>query len=64
MSVQFWFVLSEMLQLDTHAIDFVLAFPQADLDTPVYMYLPAGIVLMVHPKAYLMCYVFENHSVA
>ncbi len=44
-SVRFLLVLSEMLQLDTRAIDFVLAFPQADLDTPVYMCLPTGMVI-------------------
>ncbi|KAL7466170.1 hypothetical protein ACHAXS_006459 [Conticribra weissflogii] len=44
-SMRFLLVLSEMLQLDTRAIDFVLAFPQADLDTPVYMCLPTGMVI-------------------
>jgi hypothetical protein len=29
--------------LESKSIDFVLAFPQADLDVPVYMELPAGI---------------------
>jgi len=33
------------LDLNTQAIDFVLAFPQADLDVPVYMELPAGMEL-------------------
>ena len=33
------------VELDTKAIDFVLAFPQADLDVPVYMELPAGMDL-------------------
>ncbi len=49
-SVQILLILSEMLQLDTRAIDFVLAFPQADLDTPVYMYLPAGMVIDGAPE--------------
>jgi hypothetical protein len=29
--------------LQSQSIDFVLAFPQADLDVPVYMELPAGV---------------------
>ena len=29
--------------LNSKSIDFVLAFPQADLDVPVYMELPAGV---------------------
>ena len=33
------------MQLETKAIDFVLTFPQADLDIPVYMELPAGMEL-------------------
>jgi hypothetical protein len=38
-------VVAEILKLNTQAIDFVLAFPQADLDVPVYMELPAGMIL-------------------
>ena len=37
--------MTERLQLSTQAIDFVLTFPQTDLDVPVYMELPAGTVL-------------------
>ena len=44
-SVQFLLILAEILHLDTKAIDFVLAFPQADLEVPVYMELPAGMAL-------------------
>ncbi len=29
------------------SIDFVLVFPQADLEVPVYMELPIGLVLML-----------------
>ncbi len=43
--VRFLLIVSEILQLDTRAIDFVLAFSQADLNVPVYMYLPAGMVI-------------------
>ena len=34
-----------MLKLNTQTIDFTLAFPQADLEIPVYMELPAGMDL-------------------
>ena len=35
--------ITQILGLDTKAIDFVLAFPQAGLDVPVNMELPAGM---------------------
>src|SRR6056300_1305894 len=44
-SVRFLLAVAEIMQLETQAIDFVLAFPQADLDLPVYMELPAGMEL-------------------
>ena len=31
--------------MESRTIDFVLAFPQADLDVPVYMELPIGMEL-------------------
>ncbi len=43
--MHFLLILSEIFWLDTCAIEFVLAFPQAKLDVPVYMYVPAGIQL-------------------
>jgi len=42
-SVRFLLVLSEIAGLESQAIDFVLAFPQAELDVPVYMELPLGM---------------------
>ena len=42
-SICFLFVLSEIVGLKSKALDFILAFPQADLDVPVYMELPAGM---------------------
>ena len=39
-SVQFLLIISKLAGLESRAIDFVLAFPQADLDVPVYMELP------------------------
>ena len=47
-SVRFLMTVAEILKLDTRAIDFVLAFPQADLDVPVYMELPAGMEIIGH----------------
>ena len=44
-SVQFLLILSQIAGLDTRAINFVLAFLQAKLDVPVYMYIPAGMQL-------------------
>ena len=38
-------MVTEKLDLDTKAIAIVLVFPQADLDVPVYMELPAGMYL-------------------
>lgn len=36
-------IISILHDLPVQSVDFVLAFPQADLDTPVYMELPAGL---------------------
>ena len=35
-------IITILEDLDTRSMDFVLAFPQADLDTDVYMELPFG----------------------
>ncbi|MCP4479271.1 MAG: hypothetical protein GY818_14390 [Planctomycetaceae bacterium] len=47
-SVRFLLILAQLLGLETQAIDFVLAFPQADLDVPVFMELPAGMIVNGH----------------
>ena len=56
-SVRFLLILAELLGLDTKALDFVLAFPQADLDTPIYMEIPIGVsVDGIHQnKRYVLC---------
>ena len=41
--VRFLLILSELIGLESKAIDFVLDFPQAELDAPVYMELPIGM---------------------
>ena len=42
-SVRFLLILSEIVGLESRTIDFVLTFPQAELDVPVYMELPMGL---------------------
>ncbi len=42
-SVRLLLVVAKIHGLQSQSIDFVLAFPQADLDVPVYMELPAGV---------------------
>ena len=42
-SIRFLLVMAEIVGLESKAIDFVLIFPQADLDIPVYMELPLGM---------------------
>ena len=49
-SVRFLMIVAQVLELDTQAIDFVLAFPQAELEVPVYMELPADMDLAGHGK--------------
>ena len=44
-SVRFLMIVAQILEIDTQAIDFVLAFPQAKLEVPVYMELPADMNL-------------------
>ena len=38
-------IISIIHDLPVRSVDFVLAFPQADLDVPVFMELPAGMEL-------------------
>ena len=42
MSVCLLLAIAKIYKLESKAIDFVLAFPQADLDVDIWMYLPAG----------------------
>ena len=49
-SVRFLMIVAQVLEIDTQAIDLVLAFPQAELEVPVYMELPAGMDLAGHGK--------------
>ena len=42
-----------MLDLSSKSIDFMLAFPQADIDADVYMRLPAGFEQIDGEHCYL-----------
>ena len=42
-SVRLLLIIAKIHGLESKSIDFVLAFPQADLDVPVYMELPTGM---------------------
>jgi hypothetical protein len=56
-SARLLLILAKLLGLDTKALDFVLAFPQAHLDTPIYMEIPVGVsVNGIHQnKKYVLC---------
>ena len=41
-TVRLILLLARIYKLDSKAIDFVLAFPQAELDVDIWMYLPIG----------------------
>ena len=43
-------IVAQVIELDTQSIDSVLALPQAKLEVPVYMELPAGMDLAGHGK--------------
>jgi hypothetical protein len=42
-SVRLLLIIAKIHGLQSKSLDFVLAFPQADLDVPIYMAIPAGI---------------------
>ena len=42
LSVRLLLVVTKIFKLKSKVIDFVLAFPQADLDVDIWMYLPIG----------------------
>ena len=58
-SVRFLLIIAELLKLETRTIDFVLAFPQAKLDVPVYMYVPAGMQLSEIPSGTHQMYILK-----
>ena len=56
MSVRLMLIISIIHDLPVCSVDFVLAFPQADLDTPVYMELPVGMEIegAAYPGEYII----------
>ena len=44
-SVRFLLTIAQLSGLHSQAIDFVLVFPQSDLDVPIYMEVPAGMTI-------------------
>ena len=51
LSVRLILAISKLHNLDLKAIDFVLAFPQADLEEDIWMYLPIGFQVDGHTEA-------------
>ena len=49
-SVRFIMIVAQLLELDTKAIDFVLAFPHSELEVHVNMEFPAGMDIAGHGK--------------
>ena len=45
MAVRSMLTLSKIHNLHTKSIDFVLAYPQADVKTPIFLYTPQGVLL-------------------
>ena len=47
--------IDKLHNLDSKAIDFVLAFPQADLEEVIWIYLPIGFQVDGHTEASSEC---------
>ena len=58
-SVRLLLIVAKIHGLQSKSIDFVLAFPQADLDVPVYMELPVGINPIDVSNENRRCYVLK-----
>ena len=43
-------IVAQVLEIDTQAVDFVLAFIKAELEVLIYMDLPVGMDLVGHGK--------------
>ena len=51
LSVRLILAIAKLQNIDSKAIDFVLAFPQADLEEDIWMYLPIGFQVNGHTEA-------------
>ena len=58
-SVYLLLIVAKIQGLQSKSIDFVLAFPQVDLDVPVFMELPAGVNLINVLDENCRCYVLK-----
>ena len=56
MAVRTLLVRSKLHNLNTRAIDFTLAFPQADVKVPIYLRTPQGIIFDNHENVVLKFY--------
>ena len=54
MSVRIMLTLAAIENLQTKPIDFVLAYPQADLDMDIYMELPQGFKVGHESRRYVL----------
>ena len=50
-SIRLILAISKLHNLNSKPIEFVLAFPQADLEENIWMYLPIGFQVDVHTEA-------------
>ena len=51
LSVRLILAIAKLHNLDSKAIDFVLSFPQSDLEEDIWMYLPIGFQVDGHTEA-------------
>ena len=47
-AVRTMIIMSKFYNLHTRSIDFVLAYPQAEIKTAIYLHPPAGIIINTH----------------
>lgn len=59
-SIRVILIIAAINRIPTRSIDFVLAFPQADVDVPVYMELPIGIELAGENKRHYVLKLNKN----
>ena len=55
-------IVAKIHKLESKSIDFVLAFPQADLDVPIYMELPSGVTPIDEPDSNSRKYVLSLNN--
>ena len=53
-TVRFLMIIASIMKWKTRQIDFVLAYPQADIEQPMYMELPSGVIPTDPSKDYVL----------